>query len=245
MDPTITIFLIPCKEAFQGHSCNDRFLLASNDTDEGQEEDDSKDHDSNYTTLHRPREQTPLIQTQDLLYAFRTSDTCRFSSSGWVFGSNSDRCDFLLAENNKTGVSGRHFSLEVDKRARVLLLRNWSGHKTKVVTDTGRIDVSTMMVINKSAIIQAGLVEISVRFPCEIGLNVTRMRDIWISCSPKSTKGYQSSMILNFDLPHSPQRHLGAISPTILSRILSVQVFSELSILHMRPLKRRVLDSLL
>ena len=115
--------------------------------------------------LYRSREQTPLIQVPDSLYAFRTSDKCHFSSSGWVFGSNSDRCDFLLAENNKTGVSGRHFSLEVDKRARVLLLRNWSGHKTKVVTDIGKMDVSTVMVINESAIIQAGLAEISVSVP--------------------------------------------------------------------------------
>jgi hypothetical protein len=130
MDPKITIFILQsCNEALQGHPSNDRFQVASDETDEGQE-DDSSDHDSDHTTLHRQREQTTLIQTPNSLYAFRTSDTCQFSSSGRVFGSSSDRCDFLLAVNNKSCVSGKHFSLEVDKRARVLLLRNWSGHKT-------------------------------------------------------------------------------------------------------------------
>ena len=96
--------------------------MASKDTDEGQEEDDSNDHDSKNMILYQHWEQMPLIQTSDSLYVFCTSDVCHFSSSGWVFGSNSDRCDFLLAENNKTGVSDRHFSLKVDKRACVLLL---------------------------------------------------------------------------------------------------------------------------
>jgi hypothetical protein len=123
------------------------------------------DYGSDNTARSRHRERTPLFRSQDSLYAFRTSDVYQHSSSGCVFGSDPEYCDFVLAENNDTGVSGKHFSIEFERKARVLLLRNWSGCKTRITAGNDSINLSGVTVLDKNMFIQAGIAKIFVSIP--------------------------------------------------------------------------------
>ena len=185
VDPFTTIFVIKApKVVIPDHPCNNQFRVSCDDSEESGQSSDSFDEEDieddadlsndsdpndddggDNTTHHRQRERTPLIHNPDSIYAFRTSDKHLQSSSGWVFGSDHKRCDFLLAENHKTGVSSKHFSIEVERSARVLLLRNWSGRKTRVLAGNEKPDVNTVTVIDKDVFIQAGAVKIFVRIP--------------------------------------------------------------------------------
>lgn len=111
------------------------------------------------------RERTPLIGDTESTYVFRTSDKKVHASCGWVFGSDSKRCDFLLARHNRTGISGKHFSIEVDPKARVWMLRNWSAFGTMVPSSTQQPKVMEVMVLGPLTQVRVGPMQISIRIP--------------------------------------------------------------------------------
>lgn len=71
----------------------------------------------------------------------------------------------MLSQDKKSGVSGKHFSIEVDKHARALVLRNLSGRNLWSGRGNDRQTVTSPVVISESDSIKAGLVTIHLEIP--------------------------------------------------------------------------------
>ncbi|KAL9109714.1 MAG: hypothetical protein Q9187_008128 [Circinaria calcarea] len=123
-------------------------------------------------TQHSPasREGTPFIALSSVICALLLSHKPFDPLEGWVFGSDEERCDFLLATTSKrTGVSGRHFRIHYNWTSRHLRLTNISKHHTVMSsTKLGRdIIVRDSRVIFPGEIVTVtvGVVSLSIHIP--------------------------------------------------------------------------------
>lgn len=91
--------------------------------------------------------------------------------TGWVFGSDEERCDFLLATSNtESGVSGRHFSINYNWTTKCLLLKNLSRHSVtmkspKLYGHPVTVEGTQVIPPSEDNTIHAGVVVLIVRIP--------------------------------------------------------------------------------
>ena len=185
MDLTTTIFSIQVGESVPYHSYNDKFRLnnqpvdgdtdpyATTDSYRGHNQDspcddpsDVKPGDSIIACVAH-REETPLVEpARRIMYAFQTVNEHPHSLTGWVFGSDEKRCDFMLARDFRTGVSGRHFSIEIERKTKMVMIRNLSRHGTSIIVGTGSQNVQGVMVlIEQNVEVHAGGLHIRIAIP--------------------------------------------------------------------------------
>ena len=123
-------------------------------------------------TQHQPssREGTPFITPATIICALLLTRRPFDPVDGWVFGSDEERCDFLLATTSKgTGVSGRHFRIHYKWTSRCLRLTNLSKHHTMMTSPKLGKDVfvrdSRVILPGEDITVTAGIVSLSVHIP--------------------------------------------------------------------------------
>lgn len=188
IDLKTTIFSIQAPESVPHDSHNEKFRLddhtedsyadpkcANTDSDRGHGRD-SQCNNLNISDVEpreiiiahlAHREETPLVEPAGrILYAFHTFDAHPHSSTGWVFGSDKRRCDFVLARDVRTGVSGTHFSIEIERKTKSVMIRNLSRHGTFITVGTGsQIIQEVIILIEQNVEVHAGGLHIRIAIP--------------------------------------------------------------------------------
>ncbi|KAF5017498.1 hypothetical protein F66182_10560 [Fusarium sp. NRRL 66182] len=63
---------------------------------------------------------------------FTTTHTPKDPSAGFVFGSNEEKCDILLATSRETGISGTQFAVTFHQQSTAVIIKNLSTRGTKI-----------------------------------------------------------------------------------------------------------------
>ena len=116
------------------------------------------------------RESTPFVAPSMATCALLLTHKPFDPFTGWVFGSDEERCDFLLTTTNKeTGVSGRHFGINYNWTSRYLRLTNLSRHHTMMSSPKLGQDIivrdSRVIPSGEEVTITAGRVTLVIRVP--------------------------------------------------------------------------------
>lgn len=90
--------------------------------------------------------------------SFQLSPTLRFTtahipkdpSAGFVFGSNKEKCDILLATSRETGISGTQFAVTFNQESAAVIIKNLSRRLTKIQPQReGAFRLRTHRVLNE------------------------------------------------------------------------------------------------
>lgn len=116
------------------------------------------------------REGTPFVAPSMVTCALLLTHKPFDPFTGWVFGSDDERCDFLLATTNReTGVSGRHFGINYNWTSRYLRLTNLSRPHTMMKSPKLGQDIiirdSRVIPPGEDITVTAGRVTLVIRVP--------------------------------------------------------------------------------
>lgn len=166
-DPSNTVLIVESVDgSFSDLHHNERFRLAESPTGSGNQS--SQVDGSERTSV---REETPAVHKRDTcLYVTLEDDHRPFDPvEGWVFGFNPEPCDVLLSTHRKSGVSNRHFSINLNPTSHAVVLTCLSRHSTILTSETiGHwitIPPTHRRHLCDQTFVRAGNVQLNILFP--------------------------------------------------------------------------------
>ena len=114
------------------------------------------------------RETTPLASNEPVRAMLRTDQYPFDPLLGWIFGRDSEECDFFLGTMEQ-GISRRQFRIDHNWKAKTLVLINMSGNGTSWTNpETGEVErvlTSRAILPGEQCNISAGVVDLVLRIP--------------------------------------------------------------------------------